>query len=258
MPDAAESAALRILCIIPARGGSKSVPRKNIKLLAGRPLIAYSIQASVESRLINRVIVSTEDSQVAAVAKEYGAEIPFLRPTELSLDDVTDLPVVRHCLDWLKERENYIPDIVVHIRPTAPLRTSKHIDEAIELFLNSPDADSVRSVCRAGLHPLKMWKTHAGWLVPFVPPDVYGISEAYNEPRQKLPKAFVQNGAVDVIRTEVINRFHSMAGQRIKPYLMDEIDSVNIDGPMDWALAEVIMTSRSRHTTDLASGGESE
>ena len=257
MSSVGESAVLKILGLIPARGGSKSIPRKNIKPLAGRPLIAYSIQAALESRLINRVVVSTDDSEIGEVAKQYGAEVPFLRPKELALDDVTDLPVFRHCLDWLKALENYVPDVVVHLRPTAPLRTSRHIDEAIEFLLKSPDADSVRSVCHAGSHPLKVWKIHAGWLVPFVPQDVHGIPEAYNEPRQKLPEAFLQNGAVDVIRVEVLTHSHSMSGRRIKPYLMDEIDSVNIDSPIDWVLAEVMMVSRSRNAKELASDGGS-
>ncbi len=227
------------------------MPGKNIKPLLGKPLIAYTLEAALESRRIERLIVSTEDPEIADVATRYGGEVPFVRPTELALDHVTDLPVFQHCLAWLDDSENYRPEIVVHLRPTAPLRTSCHIDDGIELLLNSPEADSVRSVSAAGEHPLKMWALDGEWLTPFVPQEVYQVLEAYNQPRQELPKAFVQNGAVDVIRRRVLMEANSMSGSRIKALLMEEIDSVNIDSPQDWALAEMMIASRAKENTDL-------
>ncbi len=238
-----------ILGLIPARGGSKSVPRKNIKSLAGEPLITYSIRAALASQYITRVIVSTEDKEIADIARGYYAEVPFLRPVELAEDNVTDLPVFQHCLTWLREHENYHPDIVAHLRPTAPLRTSLNIDQGIEILLDSPEVDTVRSVCPVGQHPLKMWKIKENLLTPFVPEQVYKIFESYNEPRQKLPDAFIQNGSVDVIRTKVILAMNSMTGKNIKPLVMDELDSVNIDSILDWHLAEILMKSRANHNT---------
>jgi CMP-N-acetylneuraminic acid synthetase len=235
---------MEILALVPARGGSKGVPRKNIKLLAGEPLIAYAIREARKSQFITRLMVSTEDEEIAKVANAHKAETPFLRPAELALDHVTDLPVFQHCLHWLEEHQAYTPDIVVHLRPTAPLRTSIHIDQAIKLLLDSPQADSVRTVTVADQHPLKMWSVKNGQLIPFVPSQLYGLTEAYNMPRQQLPAAYIQNGSVDVVRTEVILHKNSMTGDVIKAVIMDSAESVNIDSPLDWDLAEILLARR--------------
>jgi N-acylneuraminate cytidylyltransferase len=232
-----------ILGIIPARGGSKSIPRKNIKLLAGKPLIAYSILEAAKSRYLDRIVVTTEDGEIARVAEQYGADIPFIRPMELALDETTDLPVFQHCLEWLKQYQTYRPDLIVHLRPTSPLRTAGHIDQAVQLLMEHSEADSVRSVCRAGQHPLKMWAVQDEWLTPYVPATVFGIEEAHNQPRQLLPKAYVQNGAVDVVRASVIEA-GSMSGRRIVAFEMDELNSVNIDSPVDWLIAENLLQQR--------------
>jgi N-acylneuraminate cytidylyltransferase len=229
---------MKVLGIVPARGGSKSISRKNIRLMAGRPLVAYTIDAARASRRIDRLVVSTDDEEIARVCRDLGAEVPFVRPAHLAEDHVTDLPVFVHCLAWLAEHDAYRPDVVVHLRPTSPLRTAGHIDAAVDLLIASPDADSVRSVCAVPVHPLKMWRIEEGWLAPFVSERESGIAEAFNEPRQRLPAAFVQNGAVDVIRIETIERLGSMSGRRISPFLMDERESINIDSTIDWQLAE--------------------
>jgi len=234
----------KILAVIPARGGSKSIPRKNIKLLCGKPLIAYTIEEAKKSQYVDRIVVSTDDPEIARIAKEYWAEVPFLRPKELAGDDVTDLPVFQHCLAWLREHENFRPDIVVHLRPTAPLRKVKHIDRGIEILLNSPDADSVRSVCLAPKNPLKMWKIQNNRLAPFIPESFNGIKEAYNLPRQKLPTAYIQNGSVDVIRVKTILEKNSMTGDIIIPLVMEEYESVNIDTKIDFLIAEQLMKKR--------------
>jgi CMP-N,N'-diacetyllegionaminic acid synthase len=235
---------MEILVLIPARGGSKGILRKNVKLFAGEPLIAYTIRAAQQSQGIGRIIVSTEDKEIARIANVYGAETPFTRPADLALDHVTDLPVFQHCLHWLSEHEGYRPDIVVHLRPTAPLRTAFHIDNAIQLLLTCPQADSVRSVCGVSQHPLKMWSVKDGRLLPFVPDSVYGIKEGYNMQRQKLPKAYIQNGSVDVVKAEVILNKNSMTGEVMKALIMDAAESVNIDSPLDWDLAELLMLRR--------------
>ena len=134
-----------VLAIIPARGGSKSIPRKNIRTFAGYPLIAYSIAAGLEAESISRVIVSTDDEEIAEIAKNYGAEIPFIRPEGLSRDDTPDLPVFQHALEWLKSNENYQPQIVVQLRPTSPFRRKEHINQAVWCLVERPEADSVRT-----------------------------------------------------------------------------------------------------------------
>lgn len=233
-----------ILGIIPARGGSKSVPGKNIKLLCSKPLIAFTIEEAKKSGYLDRIVVTTDDMEIAKVAREYGAEVPFIRPGDLAEDNTTDFPVFLHCLNWLGEKENYHPDIIVHLRPTSPLRTVKHIDKGIELLLNSPDADSVRSLCPAPKNPLKMWRIEDNRLMPFIPEAVSGIKEAYNLPRQKLPEAYIQNGSVDVIRSKTILEKNSMSGDVIVPLIMEDRESVNIDTEIDFMIAEQIMRKR--------------
>lgn len=242
--DHVKKKAMEILGIIPARGGSKGIPRKNIKLLAGEPLIAHTIREARRSKYITRLVVSSDDEEIARIARELGAEVPFLRPADLALDDVTDLPVFQHCLHWLADNEKYSPDVVVHLRPTAPLRTVLDIDRAIALLLESPETDSVRSVCGAREQPLKMWSLKEGFLAPYVPSDVYGLKEPYNMPRQKLPPAYIHNGAVDVVKANVILDKNSMTGDVIKALVMDMDESVSIDSQLDWELAELLMARR--------------
>lgn len=237
---------METLAVIPARGGSKGVPRKNIRLLAGEPLISYSIRAGIESRYVTRIVLTTEDDEIAAIGRSYGAEVPFLRPSELAEDSSRDLEVFQHCLGWLDDHEGYVPDIVVQLRPTAPLRTSAHIDEAIELFMTLPEVDCVRSVTEAPQHPLKTWRVENGMLTPFVPTSLTGINEPFNMPRQALGDAYIQNGSVDVIKPSVITSQNSMSGLRIRPMVMKPEDSVNIDSPLDWSMAEMLMAQRSK------------
>jgi len=235
---------VEMLAIIPARGGSKTIPRKNIKLILGKPLITYTIEESKKSKHINRIILSTDNEEIARIGKKLGAEVPFLRPSELAEDHITDLPVFQHCLNWLKENDNYKPDIVVHLRPTAPLRKVYHINRGVELLLNSPEADSVRSVTAVGQHPLKMWKIENNSLVPFISEETSGIKESYNMPRQELPEAYIQNGSVDVIWAKTILEKNSMSGDIIVPFVMEEWESINIDNEIDFLLAELIMKKR--------------
>ena len=243
---------MEILGVIPARGGSKTIPHKNIRLMDGQPLIAYSIDAAKGSGLITRSVISTDDEEIASVAVGCGAEVPFMRPESLARDDTTDLPVFEHCLEWLWTHEQYRPDAVVHLRPTAPLRRADHIDRAIEMLVRSPDTDSVRSVTVASQHPLKAWGLDDEFLHPYLSHEHHKFSEPYNQPRQQLPPAFIQNGSVDVVRTTVILDGHSMSGTRIKGFVMDELDSINVDTELDWQLAEILI--RKRRGTPNAGG----
>jgi N-acylneuraminate cytidylyltransferase len=228
-------AGFSVMALVPARGGSKGLPGKNIKPLAGRPMLAYTIAGARETGAIDRIIVSTDSDEIAAVARNEGAEVPFVRPAELGADHVTDLPVFLHALHWLDEHEGYRPDIIVHLRPTAPLRRAEHILKAIERLLET-GADSVRSVCRAKQHPQKMWSVENGYLTPFIPPG--DLVEPYNMPRQHLRAALVQNGSVDVIWRRTIMERGSMSGTRIAAFEMDPADSVNIDDEIDFLAAE--------------------
>ncbi len=227
-----------VLVIIPARGGSKGIPRKNIRLFSGYPLIAWSIAAAKQSKLVTRIIVSTDDDEIAAVAREWGAETPFLRPAEYAQDKTTDLPVFEHALKWLIENENYQPDVIVQLRPTSPIRPQTCVDDAIKILLQHTDADSVRGVVPAGQNPHKMWRLGAGNNSPMhnlLPVD--GIEEPYNAPRQILPPVFWQTGHIDAIRPSVISN-GSMSGKNIYPLLIDPTFTVDLDNLNDWMRAE--------------------
>lgn len=230
-----------ILGIILARGGSKGVPRKNIKLLAGKPLIAWTIIEAKKSRFINRLILTTDDYEIAEIAKNYGCEVPFMRPKELAEDLTPDLPVIKHVLERLKE-ESYVPDIIAHLRPTAPLRKAEDIDKGIEIIMNNENADSVRSVIKTPKHPLKMWFMEGGKLGPIITHDK--LSEAYNLPRQIINKempVFAQNNSVDIIRAKTILEKQSMTGDNIYGFEMPEDRSVDIDTPEDFLKIEQLM-----------------
>jgi len=186
-----------VLALIPARSGSKSLPHKNVREFAGKPLLAHSIEQALAARSIDRVIVSTDSERYAAIAREHGAETPFLRPAEFATDDATDLAVFEHALAWLREHENWTPEIVVHLRPTYPRRDPADIDRVVELLAADPSLDSVRSVAPATETPYKMWTRDAdGLLTPIA--DLG--NEAYNQPRQRLPVAYLQNACIDAVR----------------------------------------------------------
>ena len=226
-----------VLAVIPARGGSKGIPRKNIRLFAGHPLIAYSIQAGLSAQTVTRVIVSTDDEEIAEVARRCGAETPFMRPAEHAQDLTTDLPVFQHALAWLAEHEDYHPDVVVQLRPTSPLRPPSLVDEAVNLLLDHPEADSVRGVVPAGQNPHKMWRIdpQTGRMHGLL--EVEGLVEPYNAPRQALPAVYWQTGHIDAIRPRVFAR-GLMSGDVILPVMIDPAYTVDIDTPKDWARYE--------------------
>ncbi|GAB4540095.1 MAG: N-acylneuraminate cytidylyltransferase [Anaerolineales bacterium] len=232
-----------ILALIPARGGSKGIPRKNIRSFAGYPLIAWSIAAAKQSELVTRVIVSTDDEEIAAVAREWGAETPFLRPAEFAQDQTTDLPVFEHALKFLEEIEGYRPTIVVQLRPTSPIRPKGMIDDAIGILQNHPEADCVRGVVPAGQNPFKMWRFN-GKDQPLNPLlKVEGIAEPYNAPRQILPPVYWQTGHIDAIRTATIAEKKSLTGDVVYPLVIDPQYTVDIDTLPDWQKYEAVVYS---------------
>lgn len=234
---------MEILAVIPARGGSKSIPRKNIKLLLGKPLIAWTIEEAKKSKYISRIIVSTDDVEIAEVAKQYGAEVPFLRPAEISNDLSTDVEFLEHALNFLNTKENYHPEIVLRLPPTSPLRTVEHIDEGIEVLINTPEADSVRPISKTPKHPYKMWKISEDnrFIEPFLSKSFTKMDEPYNLPRQMLPEAYVHTGAMDIMRTLTILNKHSTSGDKVAYFIMKPECSINIDEPIDFVLAELLL-----------------
>jgi CMP-N-acetylneuraminic acid synthetase len=215
---------LNILAIIPARSGSKSVPHKNIRQINDKPMLAYSIEHALQSKLINRVIVSTDSEEYAKIARDYGAETPFIRPQEYATDTSLDIDVFYHCLNYLKVEEGYEADIVVQLRPTYPIRNPEDIDQMIRLLQENENADSVRSMALAKEIPYKMWKKGMNGTILPITSD---IPECYNMPRQELPIAYYQNACIDVVRGRVILEEHSMSGSTILGYEMK--DNYDID-----------------------------
>ena len=233
---------MQILAIIPARGGSKGLPGKNIRPLLNHPLIAYSILAAQESTLVTRTIVTTDDDAIATVAKQYGAEVPFKRPTEFAQDLTTDFDTITHALNLLKETENYIPDYVVQLRPTSPVRLTGMIDTCIQKMLNEPQADSLRIITPSPITPYKMWtmESEDKPMLPLMPSP--GIDEFYNQPRQILPQTYWQIGALDVIKTSVITTDKKMSGKMVLPYVLDNVFAVDIDDIASFDKAAAVIT----------------
>lgn len=203
-----------VLALIPARAGSKGVPNKNVRIVAGKPLLAWSIEHALASRLVDRVIVSTDSPIYRQIALDFGAEAPFLRPDDISGDHATDLEVFQHALDWLRTHEGYEPGIVVHLRPTCPIRAAGLIDRAIELLADESDLDSVRTIAETPLTPFKMWlREPTGRLKAAMQLD--SNDEPWNAPRQSLPVSYIQTANVDAVRATVITDRNSMTGSRI-------------------------------------------
>lgn len=229
----------KILALIPARSGSKSVVDKNIRKIAGKPMIAYSIEHAKQSKYINRIIVSTDSETYAQIAREYGAETPFLRPAEYATDTSLDIEVFEHALSWLKEHEGYEPDIIVQLRPTYPIRRVSDIDKMVEMMLADEELDCVRTLAPATEVAHKMWYMGENGKIR---PILTDIPEAYNMARQMLPKILYQNGNVDVIRAKVITEQHSMSGKNIAGYEMS--DNFDIDTTAEFEKASQYLTIR--------------
>lgn len=236
-----ESSRPEILALIPARRGSKGIPRKNLVVVAGKPLIAFSIQQALVSRYITRTIVSTDDAEIAQVARCFGAEVPFMRPAEFAQDFSPDIDVFRHALQWLRDQQGYTCELVVHLRPTGPVRRVGVIDDAIQKMLNHPEADSLRSVSWPIQTPYKMLRIAGGYLQPLL--AVEGMVEPHCMPRQRLPEVYLGNGYVDVVRPRVILELGMMCGYKILPFIIREpvfdIDNEDILPQVEQALLKL-------------------
>jgi CMP-N,N'-diacetyllegionaminic acid synthase len=230
----------RILAIIPARGGSKRLPRKNILNLAGKPLIAWSIETALGSKYIDRVIVSTDDKEIAEISREYGAEVPFIRSNELATDESSSVYVVLHAINMLKEKgEEY--GYIMLLQPTSPLRSTENMDEALEL-LQSSNSDAVVSVCEAEHSPL--WSNK-------LPPDSdlsnfldYSI---VNKRSQDLDQYYRLNGAIYLCLTRRLSEEKTLLiKDKIVAYRMPQEQSVDIDSKVDLCLASCLISKQSK------------
>ena len=221
--------------IIPARGGSKGVQGKNIKLVGGYPLIAYTIVAAKMSKNISRIIVSTDSMEIASIAKKYGAKVPFMRPSELAGGKSLDIEFVLHAINWFQKNENKIPDYIVHLRPTTPLRIPSEIDRAIDYIKQRKDATSLRSAHELSEPPQKMFQIdEKGLFKGFFPDDPR--PEYYNLPRQVFPTAYHPNGYVDIIRPDFVQNENSLHGSDILAFITPFV--VEVDNLEDYEYLE--------------------
>lgn len=223
-----------IVAVIPARGGSKGLPGKNIRLLGDKPLISWTILAAKTSNIFLDIIVSTDDPEIANVAKKFGATIPFLRPVELSGDSTSQVDVLRHAIHWM-ESQNSVPDYIMLLQPTSPLRTAQDIIEAFNLAINH-NADAVVSVTSASQHPFLAKRIETdGTLIDFYP------NNDKPERRQDFPDAYILNGSIYIIQTKIFMSNSSFTPLGTFGYIMPENRSIDIDTLWDFTLAEFIM-----------------
>jgi CMP-N,N'-diacetyllegionaminic acid synthase len=227
-----------IIGLITARGGSKAIPGKNIKLLAGKPMIAWTIEAALKSDRLSRLILSTDDEEIAQVAREWGAEVPFMRPPELAQDDSPHIATVEHAIHWLAEHENVYPDYIMLLQPTSPLRTAEDIDAAIQIA-EFHNATAVTSVCETHDHPyLSMRLSEDGTLAGFVASEIDYLR------RQDLPPAYALNGAIRLNRRESLLRDQAFLPQGTYAYIIPPSRSLDIDTPWDFYLADLILKNK--------------
>jgi len=227
---------MNILCIIPARSGSKGILNKNIKLFKNKPLLSWSIKQAKESKYNMKIIVSTDSNEYAEISKKYGAEVPFLRPSNISQDLSTDYEFIKHTTDWLKINENYIPDIIIQLRPTQPCRKVSDIDKCLEIFINKRNEyDSLRTVTPINKCPQKMYTINNDELIPYFK-SYNNKLEPYNLCRQEFPQSYLHNGYIDIFNYDILKK-NSISG-KIYPYIMNHTDIIDIDNYNDWDNAE--------------------
>lgn len=229
----------KTVAVIPARGGSKGIPRKNLCMLGGKPLIAYAIEIGLKSPGIDRVIVSTDDAEIAQTAKKYGAEVPFMRPADIAMDNSPDKDVFLHLINWLKKEENYDFDFLMNLRCTTPFKKMEHISRILEM-VDDEDCDSVRTVTKVKgkCHPYWVVKLDSeNHAIPFLDDiDIYKYHQ-----RQLLPPAYFINGVVDVIKRDVILNSKTLYGSRMKILETDPLYAIDIDTIDDLHLCEALL-----------------
>ena len=227
---------MKILGLITARGGSKGIPWKNIVDLGGKPLIAWTIEASLKSDLVDRTIVTTDSGEIAEISKMFGADVPFLRPPEYALDESSSYDAIFHAIDWLKDNENIEYDFICLLQPTSPFRNHLHINEAIENFLEDDESLSMISVCEALINPYKMVTVSDKGYIN----KLEGLN-AHIDRRQDLPRVYQFNGAIYLMRTSDLKTERHFITEKTIYYLMDRESSIDIDEPMDLEIARFLL-----------------
>jgi CMP-N,N'-diacetyllegionaminic acid synthase len=232
-----------VLALIPARGGSKGILRKNLRKVGDHSLVGWSCKHAMESQYIDRCIVSSDDMEIINEAKHYNAETPFIRPLSLAQDHILDLPVFEHALTWLKTNENWRPEIVVHLRPTTPYRQAVWIDQMIEILVTRPCADAIRSVSLVSQHPYRVNEIdEEGYLVPI-------MKHRHPNPsllrRQDHPPMYFYNCVIDVSYTRTIIDKKSMTGSKLLPWVMPQDDVIDIDSKSDLDFARYFFSQKS-------------
>lgn len=262
----------KVVAVVPARGGSKSIPRKNLRRLGGHPLVAWAVAAGRRAERVGRTLVSTDEKEIREVALRYGAEAPFLRPSELAGDDTPDLPVFRHVLEWLDREEGARPEILVQLRPTSPLRPPGLVDRAVATLAADPDASAARTVTPPTQDPHKMWRIREGRLTPLLEPESVARElpdihperrpgpaaggapedeeavrldpdEPFNLPRQALPESYWQTGQVDATRRRTVLEEGSMTGPRLLPVEVEPRLAVDVDRLEDLERARWLLSA---------------
>ena len=224
----------KILAIILARGGSKRIVNKNIKELNGKPLIAYTIEEAQKSKYLDRLILSTDDEEIIRVAKQFGAEIAFLRPKELATDTTTSEDAMVHAINWLSNNEGYNSDYVMLLQPTSPLRKAEDIDNAFEKLIKEK-GDSIISLCKVDKHPYGMMKIENGKAIPYI-----SNRKKYNR-KQDLPNLYYINGAIYITKTNLFLKTKLLLAGKLIPYIMPKERSIDIDDIFDWRIAELFI-----------------
>ncbi len=214
-----------IIALIPARSGSKGLKDKNILPINGHPLVAYSIVAANQCKLINEVYITTDSEKYSTIAKAYGAVVPFLRPLDISQDMSTDKEFFQHFNEWCKKKRKKIPEMIVQLRPSSPFRDFKLIDTAIQNLIHNPEATALRSCQNTTLTPYKMFFNNSGYMEPCMVDKSY--VESYNQPRQIFPNTYLPNGYVDIVRPEVLSNTGLLHGNRILLYLTPPIPDID-------------------------------
>ena len=232
----AKKSDLNILGIIGARSGSKGVRGKNIKFLAGKPLMGWIINTARRSKYIDRLIVSTNSTRYARIARQFGAETPFLRPNELATNLTPELEYIRHALKWLDENENYKPDLIVRLLATVPLQARKDIDSCIEKLLINPEVDTAVVVAEARQHPQKAFKIAGDRLIPYIGERI----ESIHSNRQSCEKAYFRANIV-ACRSSTLKKRGSMYGNNVAYHIIPQERAIDIDTPTDFLLAEQLV-----------------
>jgi len=228
-----------IISLIPARSGSKGIKDKNIKEYKGEPLLCHSINISKESKYIKETIVTTDSEIYKEISEKNGAICPFLRPSEISQDLSTDYEFIKHYLEWMKSNNSIVPELIVQLRPTYPNRKIEILDDCIEIMMNNKDYTSLRTVVPTDKSPFKMYTTdiNTNKLIPLFE-KINDINEPYNLARQQLPKTYLHNGYIDIIRTSSFYQYDSITGPIIYPYIMDKSETDDIDYIEEWIKSE--------------------